>query len=82
MLKSAKRAAIWGDRLEVAKLEEIRARPLVAVRVTLVAHTSLRAVCAAPSKMAKPLLSRVQALDSLAMMKDAIAGTETSDEGF
>ena len=32
--------------------------------------------------MAKPLLSRVQALDSLAMMKDAIAGTETSDEGF
>ena len=35
MQKSAKRTAIWGDRLELGKLEEIRARRLVAIRVTL-----------------------------------------------
>ena len=32
--------------------------------------------------MAKRLMSRVQVLSSLAMMKDAIAGTDTSSEGL
>ena len=34
MRNSANRAAVWGDRLEVGRLEEIRAWPPVAVRVT------------------------------------------------
>ena len=35
MCKKAQHMAVWGDRLEMGRLEKIRACPRVAVRLTL-----------------------------------------------
>ena len=82
MRNSAKRAAVWGYRLEVGRVEEIRAWPLVAVRVTLGGTHQFARLRATPTKMGKPLLSRAKVLGSSRTMKDCAAVTGGGEEGF